>query len=333
MAYLEIRNINKHFGNKHVLKDICITAEKGSFVSLLGESGSGKTTLLRIIAGLEKPESGNVFLDGKDITYLPVEKRGIGLVFQNYALFPHMNVYNNIAYALKLRKIPAHDIHKRVVQVLEKVYLHGKENQSVASLSGGEQQRVAIARAVVAQPKVLLLDEPLSNLDYHLRIQARNELKRLQNEIGVTSVFVTHDQSEALSLSNEIAVLNNSVIMQVGNPQDVYLFPDNVFTARFVGRYNIFNSKEAELLLGRNISSDLVLAVLPEHLRLEKKAGNQHNAVIKDILFTGSLTEYLLIAEDKEFKSVSMTNGDAHFLPHDKVFLSVETDKCKTLPA
>ena len=206
MAYLEIKNINKHFGSKHVLKDISIAAEKGSFVSLLGESGSGKTTLLRIIAGLEKPESGNVFLDGKDITYLPVEKRGIGLVFQNYALFPHMNVYNNIAYALKLRKIPARDIHKNVMQVLEKVYLHGKENQSVASLSGGEQQRVAIARAVVAEPKVLLLDEPLSNLDYHLRIQARNELKRLQNEIGVTSVFVTHDQSEALSLSNEIAV-------------------------------------------------------------------------------------------------------------------------------
>ncbi|MBU3713665.1 MAG: ABC transporter ATP-binding protein, partial [Ferruginibacter sp.] len=195
MSFLEIKNICKSFEGKSVLNNINISIKKGAFVSLLGKSGCGKTTLLRTIAGLELPEIGNIHLNGVDITSTPVQSRNIGFVFQNYALFPHLNVWQNIAYGLKIKKLSTSIVNAKVESVLNKVGLAQKKNTNVSLLSGGEQQRVAFARAIVNEPEILLLDEPLSNLDFSLRTQARNELKRLQRETGITSIFVTHDQT------------------------------------------------------------------------------------------------------------------------------------------
>lgn len=330
MAYLEIININKNYGSKQVLQNINLEAEKSSFISLLGQSGCGKTTLLRIIAGLEQVSSGVIRLDGNDITNLPSQFRNIGIVFQSYALFPHLNVSENIAYGLKIKKYTSLQIVNKVSEVLEKVNLSSKAKQNVSLLSGGEQQRVALARAIVTEPQVLLLDEPLSNLDYSLRLQARNELKRLQSDIGITSIYVTHDQSEALALSDRISVMNNGNIIQTGTPREIYWNPANAFTAGFVGRYNTFNKTQSSTLLNCIIPDNAVLAVLPEHLDIHKSTENT-NVFIKDILFTGILTECILSTEEYLFKSVHLTNGTFNFNKGDFVSLSVSKDNTRTI--
>lgn len=237
---LELKNIKKSFQEgEDVLESICLTAKKGEFVTLLGSSGCGKTTTLRIIAGLEQPDSGQVFLNGKDVTSLEPNQRNVNTVFQNYALFPHMNVADNIGYGLKLKKTPKAEISRRVKEMLELVQLSGFEKRKPSELSGGQRQRVAIARALVNNPEVLLLDEPLGALDLQLRRAMQHELKRLQKKLGITFIYITHDQEEAINMSDTIAVMNHGRFEQIGTPDEIYNHPKTSYVAIFVGNANI----------------------------------------------------------------------------------------------
>lgn len=237
---LELKNIKKSFQEgEDVLESICLTAKKGEFVTLLGSSGCGKTTTLRIIAGLEQPDSGQVFLNGKDVTSLEPNQRNVNTVFQNYALFPHMNVADNIGYGLKLKKTPKAEISRRVKEMLELVQLSGFEKRKPSELSGGQRQRVAIARALVNNPEVLLLDEPLGALDLQLRHAMQHELKRLQKKLGITFIYITHDQEEAINMSDTIAVMNHGRFEQIGTPDEIYNHPKTSYVATFVGNANI----------------------------------------------------------------------------------------------
>lgn len=237
---LELKNIKKSFQEgEDVLDGICLTAKKGEFVTLLGSSGCGKTTTLRIIAGLEQPDSGQVFLNGKDVTGLEPNRRNVNTVFQNYALFPHMNVADNIGYGLKLKKTPKAEISRRVKEMLELVQLAGFEKRKPSELSGGQRQRVAIARALVNNPEVLLLDEPLGALDLQLRRAMQHELKHLQKKLGITFIYITHDQEEAINMSDTIAVMNHGRFEQIGTPDEIYNHPKTSYVATFVGNANI----------------------------------------------------------------------------------------------
>ena len=237
---LELKNIKKSFQEgEDVLESICLTAKKGEFVTLLGSSGCGKTTTLRIIAGLEQPDSGQVFLDGKDVTSLEPNQRNVNTVFQNYALFPHMNVADNIGYGLKLKKTSKAEISRRVKEMLDLVQLPGFERRKPSELSGGQRQRVAIARALVNNPEVLLLDEPLGALDLQLRRAMQHELKRLQKKLGITFIYITHDQEEAINMSDTIAVMNHGRFEQIGTPDEIYNHPKTSYVAMFVGNANI----------------------------------------------------------------------------------------------
>lgn len=237
---LELKNIKKSFQDgEDVLDGICLTAKKGEFVTLLGSSGCGKTTTLRIIAGLEQPDSGQVFLNGKDVTGLEPNRRNVNTVFQNYALFPHMNVADNIGYGLKLKKTPKAEISRRVKEMLELVQLTGFEKRKPSELSGGQRQRVAIARALVNNPEVLLLDEPLGALDLQLRRAMQHELKHLQKKLGITFIYITHDQEEAINMSDTIAVMNHGRFEQIGIPDEIYNHPKTSYVATFVGNANI----------------------------------------------------------------------------------------------
>ena len=237
---LELKNIKKSFQEgEDVLESICLTAKKGEFVTLLGSSGCGKTTTLRIIAGLEQPDSGQVFLNGKDVTSLEPNQRNVNTVFQNYALFPHMNVADNIGYGLKLKKTPKAEISRRVKEMLELVQLSGFEKRKPSDLPGGQRQRVAIARALVNNPEVLLLDEPLGALDLQLRRAMQHELKRLQKKLGITFIYITHDQEEAINMSDTIAVMNHGRFEQIGTPDEIYNHPKTSYVATFVGNANI----------------------------------------------------------------------------------------------
>ena len=244
---LQIRHLSKSYGDTQILQNINLDIYDGEFLTLLGPSGCGKTTLLRLIGGFELPNAGSLHLEGVDIAGLPAEKRPINTVFQQYALFPHMNVYDNIAYGLKLKGVPKTEIDQRVREALAMVQLDHTINRRPQDLSGGQQQRIAIARAVVNCPKMLLLDEPLSALDAKLREQMQSELKRLQRELGITFVFVTHDQQEALSMSDRIAVMKNGVFQQIDTPIGIYESPANLFTASFIGETNLFKGKVLEV--------------------------------------------------------------------------------------
>ena len=252
---LQIRHLSKSYGDTQILQNINLDIYDGEFLTLLGPSGCGKTTLLRLIGGFELPNAGSLQLEGVDIAGLPAEKRPINTVFQQYALFPHMNVYDNIAYGLKLKGVPKTEIDQRVREALAMVQLDHTINRRPQDLSGGQQQRIAIARAVVNRPKMLLLDEPLSALDAKLREQMQSELKRLQRELGITFVFVTHDQQEALSMSDRIAVMKNGVFQQIDTPIGIYESPANLFTASFIGETNLFKGN--------------VLAVNPASIKVE----------------------------------------------------------------
>ncbi len=222
----------------YAVRDVSIAMEPGSFVTLLGPSGCGKTTTLRMIAGFESPDEGEVYLGGEAINALPPNKRDTAMVFQSYALFPHYNVFDNVAYGLKLRKLPKADIERRVGAILDLVELEGMEQRMTNQLSGGQQQRVALARALVVEPGVLLFDEPLSNLDAKLRVAMRTEIRRIQQKLGITAIYVTHDQSEAMSISDQIIIMNKGVIAQVGSPMNIYYHPANEFVADFIGEAN-----------------------------------------------------------------------------------------------
>ncbi|WNF36680.1 ABC transporter ATP-binding protein [Bacillaceae bacterium IKA-2] len=286
-AILQVKNIVKSFGDVDVLKNISIDIEEGELVTFIGPSGSGKTTLLRVLGGFHPQTSGEVIINGESVDHLPPEKRMTGMVFQNYALFPHMTVYKNIEYGLNLLKISKQEKAELIKDALLQVQLEGYENRKPSALSGGQQQRVAIARCLVLKPKVLLLDEPLSNLDANLRMTMRDEIRRLKEELNLTIVFVTHDQEEALSISDRVLVLKDGVVQQLDSPADVYQYPANEFVANFVGHANIikgvfeqkdkqtiFQSSEEKLIqfqvtqTGDNLKNGLGI-LRPEMVRID----------------------------------------------------------------
>lgn len=260
--YLKIENISKIFEKERGVKNISFQLEKGELVSFLGPSGCGKTTLLNIIGGFVKNDSGSIYLEDKDITEYPPEKREIVTVFQNYALFPHMNVVENVKYGLKYRGYNKEEQIKLAKEYLKIVGLEGYEKNSVGELSGGQQQRVALARALVLQPKILLLDEPFSNLDAKLKIAMREEIKELQKRLGISMIFVTHDQEEALSISDRIVVMSNGEIVQIGKPEEIYYSPKNRYVAEFIGKINfleIGNKRPEEIKMRRDNSGDAII--------------------------------------------------------------------------
>ena len=273
---LSLENIEKSFDGDNVLKNISLDIGRGEFVTLLGSSGCGKTTTIRIVAGLLTPDSGKVVLNGKDITMLAPEKRDVNTVFQNYALFPHMNVEKNIGYGLKLKKMPANEIKAEVEKALSLVQLEGFEKRNPSQLSGGQKQRVAIARAIVNKPSVLLLDEPLGALDLMLRRQMQTELKKLQKALGITFIYITHDQEEALNMSSRIVVMRNGNIEQIGTPSEVYDTPKTAFVAEFVGGANLYND------------GNRLFAIRSEHVRL---GVGDYDGVVVENSFTAGLSK------------------------------------------
>ncbi|QMV14446.1 spermidine/putrescine ABC transporter ATP-binding protein PotA [Vibrio spartinae] len=248
-----LRGMSKSYDGKKIIDDFSLQVNHGEFLTILGPSGCGKTTILRMIAGFESADQGNIFLDGQDVTAISAEHRNVNTVFQSYALFPHMTVFDNVAFGLRMRKVPAADIHTRVSEVLKMVRLDDYAERKPHQLSGGQQQRVAIARAMVNKPKVLLLDESLSALDYKLRQQMQVELKQLQRQLGITFIFVTHDQEEALSMSDRIIVMRDGNIEQDGTPKAIYEDPKNLFVARFIGEINVFEAVTIERVDERRI--------------------------------------------------------------------------------
>ncbi len=239
---VELRSLTKSYGDNTIIKDFNLTINNGEFVTILGPSGCGKTTVLRLIAGFEEVNGGQIILDGEDVTNIPAEHRHVNTVFQSYALFPHMTIFDNVAFGLRMQKVPEVEIKPRVLDALRMVQLEDMAERKPSQLSGGQQQRIAIARAVVNKPKVLLLDESLSALDYKLRKQMQNELKSLQRQLGITFIFVTHDQEEALTMSDRIIVLKTGNIEQDGSPREIYEEPSNLFVAKFIGEINIFDA-------------------------------------------------------------------------------------------
>ncbi|HBF6775224.1 TPA: ATP-binding cassette domain-containing protein [Clostridioides difficile] len=309
MSYLKINNVFKSYDQKRVLNNISLDIEEGEFLCLLGPSGCGKTTLLRIIAGLEDVNSGAIILQDKDITNLEPSKRGFGIVFQSYALFPNMTAYNNIAFPLKERKVSKEKIDNKVKEVLETVGLINEAHKYPKALSGGQQQRIAIARALAFEPKFLLLDEPMSALDAKVRHKLRMDIKRLQKELNITTIMVTHDQEEAITMADKIAILNGGDIMQIGTPEEIYQNPQNLFTAQFIGDTNCFDN------------GDSILTVRPEYVQIEKATKENYQGIISNIEFRGNLlrveikdklNENFIISDVsiKEWVNLNLVEGD-----------------------
>ncbi|CAB49712.1 ABC transporter ATP-binding protein [Pyrococcus abyssi] len=276
MVRVELRGVEKKFPGFKLRVDLEV--KDGELISILGPSGCGKTTTLRIIAGLERPDKGNVLFDGRDVTFLPPYSRNIGFVFQDYALFPHMNVFKNVAFGLEVRKLPRKEIERKVREVLELVGLKGFENRMPEQLSGGQQQRVALARALVIEPEVLLLDEPLSNLDAKVRESLRMEIKRIQKELGITTMYVTHDQEEAMAISDRIAVMNFGRIEQVGRPLELYYNPKTEFVAKFLGTGNLLKLRSTngvaclgELCFNVGVDGPVKVFFRPESVEIGKE--------------------------------------------------------------
>ncbi|OOR98681.1 putrescine/spermidine ABC transporter ATP-binding protein [[Haemophilus] felis] len=254
---IELRSITKSYGSKTIIKNFNLTINNGEFLTILGPSGCGKTTVLRLLAGLEDLDSGHIILDGEDVTEVPAERRHVNTVFQSYALFPHMTIFENVAFGLRMQKVPNEEIKPRVLEALRMVQLEEYADSKPAQLSGGQQQRIAIARAVVNKPKVLLLDESLSALDYKLRKQMQNELKALQRQLGITFIFVTHDQEEALTMSDRIIVLRKGNIEQDGSPREIYEDPKNLFVAKFIGEINIFDATVIQRIDAKRVKANV----------------------------------------------------------------------------
>ncbi len=308
---IELKNVSKIFDTTEALKDINLSVKENEFLTLLGPSGCGKSTLLRIIAGFEEPSSGEVTFEGKDLLVVPPYKRAVNTVFQKYALFPNMNVYENIAFGLKIRKMDKDYIDKKVKKVLELVNLKGYEKRKIDSLSGGQQQRVAIARAIVNEPKVLLLDEPLAALDLKLRKDMHFELKNMQRELGITFIYVTHDQEEALSMSDTVVVMREGTIQQIGTPEDIYNESQNAYVADFIGESNIIDGiMKKDCLVnifgvdlecvdkgfGENENVDVVIR--PEDIYLVEPQNSEICGVVTDVTFKG--VHYEMSVETKD---------------------------------
>ncbi len=308
---IELKNIIKKYEDNVVLKDLSLSIKKNEFITLLGPSGCGKTTTLKIIAGFESADSGTVLFKNEDISSVPPFKRELNTVFQKYALFPHMNVFDNIAFGLVIKKLPKAEIEEKVKNILKMVSLSGFEKRSIDSLSGGQQQRVAIARALVNEPEVLLLDEPLGALDLKLRKEMQLELKNIQQKLGITFIFVTHDQEEALTMSDTIVVMNKGVIQQMGTPEDIYNEPANAFVADFIGESNIldgvmikdnlvkFCNREFECVdKGFNAMEDIDVVIRPEDIKIVPLEEGMLKGKVKSVIFKG--VHYEMEVESKD---------------------------------
>lgn len=288
MPLIEIRGLSKAFGSVKAVDGVDLDINAGEFLTLLGPSGSGKTTVLRMIAGFEDPDTGTINLNGNDITHLPPYERDVNTVFQDYALFPHMDVISNIEYGLRVKKVDKKERRAKALEALEQVRLSGYENRKPSQLSGGQRQRVALARALVNRPSVLLLDEPLGALDLKLRQQMQIELKELQREVGITFIFVTHDQEEALTMSDRIAVFDKGKIQQLDRPAAIYERPSNEFVAGFVGVSNLISGSAAQSLLGQSGT----FTVRPEKIQISDSAGAA--GTIKEVEYLGPATRFIV---------------------------------------
>jgi len=311
---IELQNISKSFDNELIIDDLNLYINENRFLTLLGPSGCGKTTTLRIIGGFETPDTGKVILEGKDITMLPPNKRPLNTVFQKYALFSHMNVAENIAFGLNIKKKSAEYIKDKIKYALKLVNLNGYENRNISALSGGQQQRIAIARAIVNEPKILLLDEPLGALDLKLRQDMQYELIRLKNELGITFVYVTHDQEEALTMSDTVVVMNRGYIQQIGTPEQIYNEPENAFVADFIGDSNIIDGimiqdRLVEILgvkfpcvdIGFGIKKPVDVVIRPEDIILTKDNEGLLNGVVSHTIFKGVHYEMEVLANGFEW--------------------------------
>lgn len=311
---IELRNISKKYDEMTILDNLNLDIKKNEFLTLLGPSGCGKTTTLKIIAGFEYSDEGKVLFQGEEMNEIPPYQRPVNTVFQKYALFPHMNIYENIAFGLKIKKLPKEEIDRKVKEMLKLVALEGYENRKVESLSGGQQQRIAIARALVNEPKVLLLDEPLGALDLKLRQEMQTELKRIQQKLGITFIFVTHDQEEALSMSDTIVVMNKGKIQQMGTPEDIYNEPKNSFVAKFIGESNIFDGIMLEdfkvefcgkvfdcVDRGFDENESIEVVIRPEDIKMVEENKGMLNGVVISSVFKGVHYELTVKENDREW--------------------------------
>ena len=346
-AEVKFENITKKFNETVAVDNVSCKFEAGTLTTLLGPSGCGKTTSLRIIAGLERATSGKILVDNEDVTLLPATDRDVSMVFQSYALFPHMSVIENVSYGLKMINVNKEEYTEKALETLKLVNLEGYENRMPSELSGGQQQRVAVARAIVLKPKVLLFDEPLSNLDAKLRRQVREDIREIQQKLGVTTIYVTHDQEEALAISDKVIVMNKAVIAQEGSPKELYNFPKNKFVANFIGdandvtaeiinkQSNTYELKLSEMNVKIEIDKELndrvSLALRPEKIEI-KRTNNENciHAKIKSASFVGSSYQYILSSKIGELYVVSGDTNDI-FKVGEEVFLSIDEKDIKIL--
>jgi len=351
MVDVELRDLVKTFGPVVAVDHVSARVKEGEFFTFLGPSGCGKTTTLRLVAGFEKPDSGEVYFSGKRMNDVPPDKRNTGMVFQNYALWPHMTVFDNVAFGLEMRKTSSEELKKRVLDVLDLVELEGLEKRTPDQLSGGQQQRVALARALVIEPDVLLLDEPLSNLDAKLRVEMRTEIKKLQKRLGITTVYVTHDQKEALATSDRLAIMSVGRIQQIGTPMNIYEEPKNKFVADFIGLINLFSGKIArlekkivwietdagfELAASRfeNLKEEMkvLVAVRPENTEVHARtyrnpSQNIINGVIEAVEYLGDIVRYKVRAEGKVLNANQYSPaGEKVFNLGDSIKVSFDRD-------
>src|SRR5476651_597357 len=321
MSYLQVTQLNKHYGHTQIFNNIDFTAKEGEFVTLLGPSGCGKSTLLRCLAGLTSVDSGQIILQGQDIVPLSPQERGIGMVFQSYALFPNMTVEGNVAFGLKMQKLSASEIHRRVGDVLALVEMNEYSKRFPHQLSGGQCQRVALARSLVTQPRLLLLDEPLSALDARIRKHLREQIRQIQRELGLTTIFVTHDQEEALTMSDRIFLMNQGKIVQSGDAETLYTAPVDVFAAGFIGNYNLLDADKASKLLQRPITGRI--AIRPEAIELS--LNGELDALVRSHSLLGNVIRYRIEARGVELV-VDVLNRSADDLHPDGQRLALSID-------
>lgn len=333
MTYIQFDQITKRFGNNTVLNNVCLSVEKGKLVTLLGPSGCGKSTLLRCLAGLETPDGGRIVLDGEDITERQPSARHVSMVFQQYSLFPNLSVFENVAFGLRVQKTPKRALQARVAEMLAMVELQGKENALPRQLSGGQQQRVALARSLVTNPKVLLLDEPLSAIDAKLRRSLQLRIQQIQRHLGITCIFVTHDQDEAIFLSDVIHLMNGGVIEQSGEPIELYTGPKTSFAASFIGHYNVLSGRVFAGLVGE-AETPADVAIRPETIQLLPEAlpaqadTYQLFGTIKDFSPHGNVIRYTVIIGEQELHADVLFRSFALFKPGQPVYAVVEKRNC-----